>query len=106
MLRAFDRQVAVPAIRDTNELSRALQETDFFDQSQVGQVITEIQQQFAPRRNEQAQQGVRVEPVVRVNLGIKQVLKLARQSQVVGDGGDQTYWFAGKLGELIAGANA
>jgi len=41
-----------------------------------------------------------------VNVGIKQALKLARQSQVMDGGDDQINWFAGKLAELVAGANA
>jgi len=91
MLHAFDLQVAVPALRDTRELSVALQGAGFFDQGDATQAVNALRSYTNTDR---------------VNLGIKQVLKLAQRSQYVGDGDDQINWFAGKLAELVAGANA
>ena len=96
MLRAFDRQVAVPAILNDTELSEALQGADFFDQRQAAKLIGKVKSDYNLEPHHE----------LRVNLGIKQVLKLARQSQVVGGGDGQIVWFAEKLVELIAGANA
>jgi len=91
MLRAFDRQVAVPALRDLRELSVALQGAGFFDQGDATQAVNALRSYTNTDR---------------VNVGIKQALKLARQSQVMDGGDDQINWFAGKLAELVAGANA
>ena len=91
MLRAFGRQIAVPALRDTRELSAALQGAGFFDQGGATEATNALRSYTNTDR---------------VGVGIKTVLDMAVQSQFKGEGDEVVNWFARMLAELVVGANA
>jgi vesicle-fusing ATPase len=86
---AFDREIAVPAVRDIRELSNVLREGNVFEsQSDVNEALNTIQEYSGGDK---------------VGVGIKTVLTIAESARLAG--AEPGQWFAEQLGAQIARNN-
>ncbi len=83
MLEAFDRQIAVPAVSDLQELSTALRELNALDPADANQALNTLRQ---TNRSDH------------VGVGIKTVLTMAESAAMVDE---PAAWFAEQLGRAI-----